>query len=115
MFDDWGLITLTQPALLIAQPVGNIRGVVTDGASGQTLPHVTIIVVNQTPLETKGIVYYTSRTYETQLSPEFISHFTIGYKINRNKLAHELSLKMFNVTGSEEFGGHYYNYRTNRP
>jgi len=27
------------------------------------------------------------------------------YKINRNKLAHEFSLKMENVTGTEEFGG----------
>ena len=63
----------------------------------------------------KEIVYNNSRAYETQLSPEFISHFTIGYKINRNKLAHEISLKMINVTGSQEFGGYYYNYRTDQP
>ena len=63
----------------------------------------------------KEIVYDNSRAYEMQLSPEFISHFTISYKINRNKLAHEISLKMFNITGNNEFGGYYYNYRTDQP
>ena len=37
-------------ALLSAQPAGNIRGVVTDGASGQTLPYVSIFVVNSNPV-----------------------------------------------------------------
>jgi hypothetical protein len=63
----------------------------------------------------KEIVYDNSRAYEPQLSPEFISHFTIGYKINRNRLAHEITLKMVNVTGNKEFGGYIYNYRTDRP
>ena len=63
----------------------------------------------------QDIVYDNSRAYETQLSPEFISHFTIGYKINRDRLSHEISLKMVNVTGSEEFSGYYYNYRTDQP
>ena len=48
-------------------------------------------------------------------SPEFISHFTVAYKINREKLSHEISLKMFNVTGNKEFGGYMYNYRNDRP
>ena len=64
---------------------------------------------------TQSIVYDNSRAYEMQLSPEFISHFTISYKINRSKLSHEISLKMVNVTGSEEFSGYFYNYRTDRP
>jgi hypothetical protein len=38
------------PVLLMAQPAGNIRGVVTDGASGQTLPSVSVIVVNSNPV-----------------------------------------------------------------
>ena len=63
----------------------------------------------------KNIVYDNSRAYETQLSPEFISHFTVAYKINRKKTAHEISLKMMNVTGNEEFSGYYFNYRNNRP
>jgi len=66
-------------------------------------------------IATQRIVYDNSRAYEPQLSPEFISHFTVGYKINRNKLSHEISLKMVNVTGNQEFGGYFYNYRTNQP
>jgi hypothetical protein len=63
----------------------------------------------------KRIVYDYSRAYEPQYSPEFISHFTFGYKINRDRLSHEFSLKMINVTGSKEFGGYYYNYKKNKP
>jgi len=44
------LITLMYPALLIAQPVGNIQGVVTDGASGQALPYVSVIVLHSNPV-----------------------------------------------------------------
>ncbi len=38
------------PVVLQAQPSGNIRGTVTDGASGQTLPSVTVIVMNSNPI-----------------------------------------------------------------
>ena len=40
------LLALMQPALLMAQPAGNIRGIVTDGASGQPLPYVTVAIIN---------------------------------------------------------------------
>ena len=63
----------------------------------------------------KNIVYDNTRAYETQLSPEFISHFTVAYKINRDKLSHEIALKMFNLTGNEEFSGYFYDYRNDRP
>jgi hypothetical protein len=63
----------------------------------------------------KTLVFVNSQAYEAQLSPEFISHFTIAYKINRNKLSHEIALKMFNVTGNEEFGGYYYDFRNDQP
>jgi hypothetical protein len=63
----------------------------------------------------KELVFDNEQAYETQLSPEFIAHFTIAYKINRNKLAHEFALKIFNATGNEEFSGYQYNYRNNRP
>jgi len=62
----------------------------------------------------RNMVYDNSRAYEMQLSPEFISHFTVAYKINRNKLSHEIAAKMVNVTGNKEFGGIFYNYRENR-
>ena len=38
------------PVLLPAQPVGNIRGVVTDGASGQALPYVSVVVLQTNPV-----------------------------------------------------------------
>ena len=60
-------------------------------------------------------MYDDSRAYEVQLSPEFISHFTVSYKINRNRVAHEISLKMYNLTGNKEFDGYFYNYRNNQP
>jgi hypothetical protein len=63
----------------------------------------------------KAVVFDNSQAYKIQLSPEFISHFTIAYKINRNRLSHEISLKMVNVTGNKEFEGYFYNYRNDRP
>lgn len=59
----------------------------------------------------KDAVYDESRAYEKQLKPAFISNFTISYKINKNKLAHEFALKIINANGYKEFGGHFYNYR----
>ncbi|MDU1904991.1 MAG: TonB-dependent receptor [Dysgonomonas sp.] len=56
-------------------------------------------------------VYDDSRAYEKQLSPAFISNFTVSYKLNKNKLAHEFALKILNATGYKEFGGHFYNYK----
>jgi len=52
----------------------------------------------------RGFMFDNSRAYEAQLSPEFIAHFTVGYKINRDRLSHEFSLKMINVTGNKELG-----------
>jgi len=65
--------------------------------------------------EGRKIVFDNDRAFDPQLSPEFIGHFTISYKINRNRLAHEISLKMINVTGNKEFSGYFYNYRDDRP
>jgi hypothetical protein len=62
----------------------------------------------------KRVILDDSRAFEMQTSPEFITHFTISYTINRNKLSHEIALKMFNATGNEEFDGYYYNHRDDR-
>jgi len=66
-------------------------------------------------IATRYLVYDNTQAYRAQLSPEFFSHLTISYKINRNRLTHEFSLKMENITGTEEFGGIFYNYRNERP
>jgi len=64
--------------------------------------------------EIKEVVFDYSRAYEIQMKPEFITHFTISYTINRNRLSHEFALKMYNATGSKEYEGHYYNQREDR-
>jgi hypothetical protein len=66
-------------------------------------------------IATKSIVYDYSRAYRPQLPPEFVAHFTVGYKINRDRLAHEFCLKMINVTGNGEFIGYNYDYSANKP
>lgn len=48
-----------------------------------------------------------------QMSPAFVAHFTLSYKINKQRTAHEIALKMLNITGYQELTGFAYNYRTN--
>ena len=64
---------------------------------------------------TQTVVFDDLRTFDPQLSPDFVCHFTVSYKINRNRLSHEISLKMINVTGNQELGAYYYDYRKNEP
>ena len=61
------------------------------------------------------IVYDNARAFKEHLPAALMAHFTVGYKINRDKLAHEFCLKMINVTGVKEFGGYMYNFRDNKP
>jgi hypothetical protein len=61
------------------------------------------------------VVYDNSRAYDVQLEPAFISHLTVSYRINRRKTAHEIALKMINLTGYREFNGYRFNYRTGKP
>jgi hypothetical protein len=67
-------------------------------------------------IATKSAVLDNTRAYDPQQSPGFIAHFTVGYRINRERLSHEFSLKMINVTGNKEFTGAYiYNYKEDKP
>jgi hypothetical protein len=66
-------------------------------------------------IATKSIIYDYDRAYKPQLPTEFISHLTVGYKMNRKRLSHEIAVKMINLTGSESFGGWGYNHAENRP
>jgi len=56
-------------------------------------------------------VFDTSRAYEKQLTPAFISSFTTNYRINKKNMAHEFSIKIINATGYKEYEDHIYNYR----
>jgi hypothetical protein len=62
----------------------------------------------------RNLVFDNSRAYELQHPPEFFCHFNIGFKINRNKLSHEIALQVINLTGSKEYM-YLYNYRTDKP
>ena len=66
-------------------------------------------------IATQSVVYDYSRAYEMQLSPDFIASFTVSYKINKDKFAHEFALKMINVTNSQEVQASMFNFSTNRP
>ena len=59
-------------------------------------------------------VYDQSRPYSEQLSPAFIAHMTVSYRINRRKVAHEIALKVLNITGYKDYYGHRYNYVTHK-
>jgi hypothetical protein len=74
------------------------------------------IPVNEEESKTsKGIVYDRSRAYEEQLPSEIITHLTLGYKINRNKLTHKIAIKIINATGIKDFDNYSYNYHTDSP
>jgi len=62
----------------------------------------------------KNVVFDNARAYELQHKPEFYCHFNVGYKINRNKLSHEIALQILNVTGAKEYYWEY-NYRKDEP
>ncbi len=57
-------------------------------------------------------VYDENNAFEEQLSPSFLGHFTVSYKINRKRLSHEFAIKMLNATGYKEYYGHRYNFIT---
>ena len=44
------LMIWLMPILLMAQPMGNIRGIITDGASEQVLPYASVILLNTNPI-----------------------------------------------------------------
>ncbi|WP_029902423.1 TonB-dependent receptor [Prevotella sp. 10(H)] len=56
-------------------------------------------------------VFDTSRAYEKQLNPAFISSVTTNYRINKKNLSHEFAFKLINATGHKEYEDHLYNYK----
>lgn len=62
----------------------------------------------------QDIVYDEYNAFSQQLSPIFLSHFTVSYKINRKRIAHEFAIKVLNATGYEEYFGHGYNFKTHK-
>ena len=58
------------------------------------------------------VQYDESRAYSQQFDPMFLASFTVSYKINRKKTSHEFAIKFINVTNTESYYGHLYNYHT---
>jgi hypothetical protein len=59
-------------------------------------------------------VFEESRAFSKQFSPAFTGYFTASYKINKKKSAHEIALKIINITNYKEFTGFQYNYQAQR-
>lgn len=57
----------------------------------------------------KEVQYDESKPFSKQLSPMFLVNYTISYKINRKKIAHEFAVQGLNATSAKEFYGHVYN------
>lgn len=58
------------------------------------------------------VQYDENRAYSKQFSPDFITSYTISYKLNRRKVAHEFAIKAINAGNCEEYYGHQYNLNT---
>ncbi|WP_455641253.1 TonB-dependent receptor [Parabacteroides sp.] len=57
----------------------------------------------------KEAQYDETRAYSQQYPTVFIANFTVSYKINKKKVAHEFAIKALNVTGTKEYYGYHYN------
>lgn len=60
----------------------------------------------------KEAQYDETKAFTLQYPVMFIANFTISYKINRKKVAHEFAVKALNVTGTKEYYGYHYNMKT---
>lgn len=60
----------------------------------------------------KEAQYDETRAYSRQYPVMFLANFTVSYKINRKKVAHEFAVKALNITGTKEYYGYHYNLKT---
>lgn len=64
-------------------------------------------------LAKKEVVYDETNAFSKQLKPSLTLHFTAAYKVNLKKTAHEVAIKVINVTQQKDFFGYQYNFRNN--
>ncbi|MFV0418331.1 MAG: hypothetical protein ACK5KT_06340 [Dysgonomonas sp.] len=57
-------------------------------------------------------IYDENKAFSKQLSPAFLLHFNVGYKINKKNLSHEFAIKVLNATNYKDYQGHRYNFKT---
>lgn len=60
----------------------------------------------------KEVQYDETQMYSQHFAPMFIGDFSVSYRMNRKRVAHEFAVKSVNATGQEEYKGHRYNVRT---
>ena len=61
----------------------------------------------------KEVVADEQNAYALQLPATLTAHLTASFKINRKRLSHEIALKVINISGTPDFYGYRYNYKTN--
>lgn len=61
----------------------------------------------------KTVRYDETKAFSKQLSPMFLTNYSVSYKINRKKTSHEFAIQGLNTTGYKEFHGHVYNSKKN--
>lgn len=57
-------------------------------------------------------IYDENKAFSKQLSPAFLLHFNVSYKINKKNLSHEFAIKVLNATNYKDYQGHRYNFKT---
>ena len=63
----------------------------------------------QTFAESK-VVYNETNAFSKQFPSSFLAHCTVSYKINKEKTAHEIAIKILNASQQKDFYGYQYNY-----
>lgn len=57
-------------------------------------------------------IYDENKAFSKQLSPAFLLHLNVSYKINKKNLSHEFAIKVLNATSNKDYRGHRYNFKT---
>lgn len=55
------------------------------------------------------VIYDESRPFSKQFPSSFVAHASLSYRMNRDRLNHEIGLKVINLTGFAEFYGYQFN------
>ncbi len=62
----------------------------------------------------KEVQYDETKAFSNQFPPMFIGDFSISYRMNRKRVAHEFAAKSINATGEKDYKGHRYNIKTQK-
>ena len=62
----------------------------------------------------QDVVYNEQDAFSLQLSPAFLGHFTLSYKVNRKHVSHEFAVKVLNAGLYKEFYGYRYNLKNGK-